>query len=279
MGADGRALRRFLRNPSAWLGLVVLAAVLLMAIVAGLLYPGDPQAMVARPYLWPGQDPAFPLGTDNLGRDVSAGVFHGARVSLWIGIVSAAICLLIGTLVGALGGYFGGWIDDLLTRLTEAVQTMPSFLFLIVLVAIFQPTISTITLGIGLVSWPTVARLVRAEFRRLRGQDFVLAARSLGLPHWRIIFQEILPNALPPLIVTTSVIVASAILMESALAFLGLGDPNVLSWGMMIGNGRAVIRTAWYLSAVPGILIVLTVLGVNLLGEALNDAVNARLNN
>lgn len=279
MGADGRALRRFLRNPSAWLGMVVLAAVLLMAIVAGLLYPGDPQAMVARPYLWPGQDPAFPLGTDNLGRDVSAGVFHGARVSLWIGIVSAAICLLIGTLVGALGGYFSGWIDDLLTRLTEAVQTMPSFLFLIVLVAIFQPTISTITLGIGLVSWPTVARLVRAEFRRLRGQDFVLAARSLGLPHWRIIFQEILPNALPPLIVTTSVIVASAILMESALAFLGLGDPNVLSWGMMIGNGRAVIRTAWYLSAVPGILIVLTVLGVNLLGEALNDAVNARLNN
>lgn len=279
MGGGDRALRRFLRNPNAWMGLIVLTAVLLMAIVAGLLYPGDPQAMMARPYLWPGQDPAFPLGTDNLGRDVSAGVFHGARVSLWIGVVSAAICLSIGTLVGALGGYFGGWIDDLLTRLTEAVQTMPSFLFLIVLVAIFQPTITTITLGIGLVSWPTVARLVRAEFRRLRGQDFVLAARSLGLPHWRIIFQEILPNALPPLIVTTSVIVASAILMESALAFLGLGDPNVLSWGMMIGNGRAVIRTAWYLSAVPGALIVLTVLAVNLLGEALNDAANSRLRN
>ncbi|WP_159713662.1 ABC transporter permease [Geminicoccus flavidas] len=279
MGTDGRALRRFLRNPSAWLGLLVMAAVLLMAATAGLFYPGDPQGMVAKPYLWPGQDPAFPLGTDNLGRDVTAGVFHGARVSLWIGVVSAAICLTIGTLVGAIGGYFGGWTDDLLTRLTEAVQTMPSFLFLIVLVAIFQPTLATITLGIGLVSWPTVARLVRAEFRRLRGQDFVLAARSLGFPHWRIIFQEILPNALPPLIVTTSVIVASAILTESALAFLGLGDPNVLSWGMMIGNGRAVIRTAWYLSAVPGALIVLTVLAVNLLGEALNDAANPRLGN
>ncbi|HWL70981.1 MAG TPA: ABC transporter permease [Geminicoccus sp.] len=279
MGTDGRALRRFLRNPSAWLGLLVMAAVLLMAATAGLFYPGDPQGMVAKPYLWPGQDPAFPLGTDNLGRDVTAGVFHGARVSLWIGVVSAAICLTIGTLVGAIGGYFGGWTDDLLTRLTEAVQTMPSFLFLIVLVAIFQPTLTTITLGIGLVSWPTVARLVRAEFRRLRGQDFVLAARSLGFPHWRIIFQEILPNALPPLIVTTSVIVASAILTESALAFLGLGDPNVLSWGMMIGNGRAVIRTAWYLSAVPGALIVLTVLAVNLLGEALNDAANPRLGN
>jgi peptide/nickel transport system permease protein len=279
MGTDGRALRRFLRNPSAWLGLLVMAAVLLMAATAGLFYPGDPQGMVAKPYLWPGQDPAFPLGTDNFGRDVTAGVFHGARVSLWIGVVSAAICLTIGTLVGAIGGYFGGWTDDLLTRITEAVQTMPSFLFLIVLVAIFQPTLATITLGIGLVSWPTVARLVRAEFRRLRGQDFVLAARSLGFPHWRIIFQEILPNALPPLIVTTSVIVASAILSESALAFLGLGDPNVLSWGMMIGNGRAVIRTAWYLSAVPGALIVLTVLAVNLLGEALNDAANPRLGN
>ena len=275
-GARG-TLRRLLANPSGVIGLILLAAMIFMAASADAFYPGDPFDMVARPYLWPGQNSLFPLGSDNMGRDIAAELFHGARISLFIGVVAAAICVGIGTLVGALSGYFGGWIDTALTRLTEAVQTVPSFLFLVVLVAIFQPSVATITIGIGAVSWPTVARLVRAEFRSLRAREFVLAARGLGFSNAYIIFREILPNALPPLVVTTAVIVASAILSESALAFLGLGDPNIISWGAMIGNGRAVIRTAWYVSAIPGGIIVLTVLAINLLGEALNDALSPSL--
>lgn len=270
-------MRSLMRNPSSVIGFLIVAIVIGMAATADIFYPNDPFDMVTRPYLWPGQNPAYPLGSDNFGRDVAAGIFHGARVSLLIGVMAASICIFIGTLIGAISGYFGGWIDGLLTRVTEAIQTMPSFLFLIVLVAIFQPTVTTITIGIGIVSWPTVARLVRAEFRALRAREFVQSAQSLGFSNGYIIFREILPNALPPLIVTTSVIVATAILNESALAFLGLGDPNLMSWGTMIGNGRAVIRTAWYLSAIPGSVIVLAVLAINLLGEALNDAMNPRL--
>ena len=277
MTGPKEVLRRLLRNPSALIGFAIVAVVIGMAATANIFYPNDPFDMVARPYLWPGQNPAYPLGSDNFGRDIASGLFHGARVSLLIGLMAAAICIVIGTLIGAVSGYFGGWVDGLLTRVTEAVQTMPSFLFLIVLVAIFQPTVTTITIGIGIVSWPTVARLVRAEFRALRAREFVLSAQSLGYSNSYIIFREILPNALPPLIVTTSVIVATAILNESALAFLGLGDPNMMSWGTMIGNGRAVIRTAWYLSAIPGSVIVLAVLAINLLGEAFNDAMNPRL--
>ena len=277
MTGSAAPFRRPLRNPMAVIGLAILALIVLAALTANILFPGDPYDMVARPYLWPGQDPAYPLGTDNQGRNVAAGLFHGARVSLGIGLVAAGICLAIGTLIGALGGYFGGRADALLTRLTEAVQTMPSFVFLVVLVAIFQPSVTTIMVGIAVVSWPTVARLVRAEFRGLREREFVLAARGFGFSDGYIIFREILPNALPPLVVTASVIVASAILSESALAFLGLGDPNTMSWGTMIGNGRAVIRTAWYLSAIPGVVVLCAVLAVNLLGEAINDAFNPRL--
>jgi peptide/nickel transport system permease protein len=147
---------------------------------------------------------------------------------------------------------------------------------LVVLVAIAQPTAPTIIVAIAIVSWPMVARLTRAEFRAIREKDFVMAARSLGYGHARIIFREILPNALPPLIVTSSVMVASAILMEAALSFMGLGDPNVVSWGSMIGEGREEIRTAWYLSALPGLAIVLTVLALNLIADGLNDALNPR---
>jgi peptide/nickel transport system permease protein len=201
----------------------------------------------------------------------------GSRVSLLIGIAAMLIGITIGLTVGAIAGYFGGAIDVALVKLIEVFQTPPSFVLLIVLVAIAQPTVMTVTAAIALVTWPTAARLVRAEFRSLREKDFVMAARGLGFGHWRIILLEILPNALPPIIVTSSVLVATAILMESALAFLGLGDPNVVSWGSMIGAGRELLRTAWYLSAIPGLAIVVTVLALNLLGDALNDALNPRV--
>ena len=250
---------------------------ILMAIFAALLFPGDPLDMVAQPLLRPGQDPQFPLGTDALGRNLLAGLVHGARISLLTGFSAVGISLLIGTLVGTTAGYFGGRIDACLLRLTELFQTIPTFLLVIVLVAIGRPSVALIALSIGLASWPTIARLVRAEFRSLRESDFVLAARSLGYSDARIIFHEILPNALPPLIVTTSVMVATAILIESALAFLGLGDPNRVSWGSLIGAGREMLRTAWFLTAFPGAMIVATVLSLNLVGDALNDALNPRL--
>jgi peptide/nickel transport system permease protein len=271
-----RILKALIRNPNAVCGLIFLAVVILAALIAPILYPGDPLAMVARPFLWPGQNPAYPLGTDSMGRDVLSGVLHGARVSLFVGLVATALGLTFGVLVGATAGYFGSWIDDLLVRLIEIFQTLPSFVLLVVMVAIAQPTASTITLAIAIITWPTVARLARAEFRAIREKDFVMAARSLGYGHARIIFLEILPNALPPIIVTSSVMVASAILMESALSFMGLGDPNVVSWGSMIGAGRELIRTAWYLTALPGAAIVFTVLSLNLIGDGLNDALNPR---
>ena len=271
-----RALKVFLRNPAGVVALVFLVAVAALSLAAPWLYPEDPLSMVARPFLWPGQNPAFPLGTDSLGRDVAAGLVWGGRVSLVVGFTAMALGVTIGLAVGAAAGYFGGRADDALVRLIEIFQTLPSFIFLVVLVAIAQPSVGTVTLAISTVTWPTVARLVRAEFRSLREKDYVMAARSLGYGPVRIIVREILPNALPPIIVTSSVLVASAILMESALSFLGLGDPNLVSWGSMIGAGRELLRTAWYLTAIPGFAIVFTVLALNLIGDALNDALNPR---
>lgn len=279
----GRTLRlspelvAFVRNPSGMAGALLLLAVVVMAFLAPWIYPGDPLDMVAQPFLWPGEDPQFPLGTDSLGRDVAAGIVHGSQVSLQIGFSAVLVSLAIGTLVGAAAGYFGGWIDDVLVHITELFQTFPTFLLVVVLVAIGNPSIGLISSAIGIASWPTIARLVRAEFRSLRASDFVLAARSQGFSSLRIIFQEMLPNALPAIIVTTSVMVASAILIESALAFLGFGDPNRVSWGSMIGAGRESLRTAWFLTALPGGALVLTVLSLNLVGDALNDALNPRL--
>ncbi|PWC21175.1 ABC transporter permease [Brenneria roseae subsp. roseae] len=270
-------VRAFIRNPAGMAGLFLLTAVFLMAALAPFLYPGDPLDMVAQPFLWPGEDPEFPLGTDSLGRDVAAGIVHGSQVSLQIGFSAVVVSLLIGTVVGALAGYFGGRVDDILVHITELFQTFPTFLLVVVLVAIGSPSVSLISLAIGIASWPTIARLVRAEFRSLRESDFVLAARSQGFSSVRIIFQEMLPNALPSIIVTTSVMVASAILIESALSFLGFGDPNRVSWGSMIGAGRESLRTAWFLTALPGTALVLTVLSLNLVGDALNDALNPRL--
>jgi len=196
-----------------------------------------------------------------------------------IGVVATLIAVAIGTLVGGVAGYFGGLVDDLLMRLTEIFQTIPSFIFAIVLVAILSPSIQSIVAAIAVVSWPATARLVRGEVLSLRNREFVQACVALGMSDLNVLFRQILPNCLSPLIVTGSLSVATAILLESALAFLGLGDPNVMSWGFMIGAGRAVLRDAWWLCAIPGVLILLTVLAINLVGEGINDALNPRLRN
>ncbi|WP_407655764.1 ABC transporter permease [Azohydromonas lata] len=272
-----RALRALLRDPLAALGIAILLVVAGIAALAGVISPGDPLDMAGVPLQWPGADPAHPLGTDSLGRDVLAGLVHGTRASLMIGLTAAAVSLSIGVAVGALAGYFGGYIDNALVRMTELFQTVPGFLLVIVLVAIHTPTLGVIQLAIGIAAWPEIARLVRAEFRRLRDSDFVLAARAAGFGDGHIILHEVLPNALPPLIVTTSILIASAILMESGLSFLGMSDPNVASWGAMIGGNREHIGSAWFLTALPGAAIATVVFAFNLLGDGLNDALNPRL--
>lgn len=271
----GDLWRRFARNRSAVVGLVILTAVVALAALAPLFYPGDPFALAGRPMSPPGGE--FPFGSDTLGRDVAAGMAHGARTSLLIGVVATLVALGVGTLMGGLAGYYGGWIDDLLMRITEVFQTIPSFIFAILLVAVLTPSILNIIVAIAVVSWPALARLVRGEFLSMRGREFVQASVVMGMPDWRIILTQVLPNCLSPIIVAGSLLVATAILIESGLAFLGLGDPNVMSWGFQVGAGRTVLRRAWWIVTFPGLAIMLTVLAINLVGEGLNDALNPRL--
>ena len=268
---------RLMRHPSGAVGLILLALVLLMSASAGYLFPNGPYAIAGAPRLWPGADPAFPIGTDSLGRDLLAGLFYGSRVSLAIGAAAAAVSLIIGVLFGAVAGYYGGWIDDVLMRLTDAMQTIPSLLSAVAIVGVIGPSLTTITIAIAIVSWPMIARLVRAAFLRLRTYDFVQSCRIIGMSDLRIIFGQILPNCLAPIIVASSVLVATAIIVEASLSFLGLGDPNVMSWGTILSVGRQELRSAWYITAFPAVALVLTALALNLIGDALNDVLNPRL--
>ena len=270
-------LRLFVRNRAAVIGLILLIVIILLALFAPLIYPDNPFKTVGKPLLEPFGE--FFLGTDRLGRDVAAGVVHGARTSILIASIATMLSVIFGTVIGSLSGYYGGQTDNLLMRFTEFFQTIPSFVFAIVLVAILQPSIQSIVIAITVVTWPPVARLVRGEFIAMRNREFVEACICLGMKDSVIIFREILPNVLSPILVTGSLMTATAILIESALAFLGLGDPNVMSWGFMIGSGREFLRTAWWLCAIPGIAILVTVLGINLVGEGLNDTFNPKLRN
>jgi peptide/nickel transport system permease protein len=270
-------LARLLRHPGAVLGLLILLAVAAVAILAPFQFPASPFRLVGRPVLAPFALERFPLGTDALGRDVLAGLMHGARVSLVIGLVSTGVALLIGVPIGALAGYLGGLADDALMRFTEFFQTVPSFALAVVIVAILQPSIASIVTAIALVSWPPVARLVRGEVLSLRTREYVQAAITLGQTTPKIIVSQVLPNTIAPITVMASLTVASAILLESSLSFLGLGDPNLMTWGYMVGAGRTRLLDAWWISFFPGLAIFLTVLALNLVGEGLNDALNPRL--
>ncbi|MDB5413526.1 MAG: transporter permease [Rubritepida sp.] len=268
--------RRYRRNKGAVVGLVALLAVMFMAATAPIFFPGSPWDMAGAPFMPPGEMGML-LGSDSLGRDVAAGIAHGARISLMVGAVSTICALFVGVTLGAVAGYLGGFMDDAVMRFTEFFQTIPSFVLAILLVAIFTPTIGSVVGAIAIVSWPPVARVVRAEFLSLRGREFVQAAEVLGKSRMAIVVGDILPNALSPIIVLASLMVASAILLESALSFLGLGDPNLMTWGFLIGSGRSVIRLAWWMSVFPGLAIFITVLSLNLVGEGLSDALNPRL--
>ncbi|MFC3725632.1 ABC transporter permease [Neoaquamicrobium sediminum] len=269
-------MRTFLRRPAGSVGLLLLALVCLLAVLAPLLYPASPWEMVGIPFSRPGENDML-LGSDTLGRDVASGIAHGARVSILIGLASTLTALCIGVPLGCIAGYAGGAVDSAIVRLTEIFQTIPSFVLAILFVAILTPSIGTIILAIGLVSWPPLARLTRAQVKTVSQREFVQAARCQGQSTLSIVLRHVLPNAVSPIIVAGSLTVAAAILIEAALSFMGLGDPNFMSWGYMVGAGRTVIRQAWWMSVFPGIAILLTVVAINLVGEALNDTLNPRI--
>jgi peptide/nickel transport system permease protein len=268
-------LARFVRNRMAVAGAIVILALLLIVLTCPILFPGDPFRLAGPPLQPPGGH--FLLGTDTLGRDVAAGIAHGARTSLLIGVSATLGAILFGGIVGGFAGYYRGTVDLVLMRLTEFFQTIPAFILAILIVAILSPSVRTEVLAIAAVSWPAIARLVRGQFAALGGREFVLAATGLGASDARIIFRHLLPNCASPIIAVGSLLIGTAILIESGLAFLGLGDPNVMSWGLIISAGRAVLRSAWWICTFPGIAILLTVLGINLVGDGLNEALNPRL--
>ena len=257
-------------------GLALLAILLLVALSAPLLAPGDPLAIAGPPLLRPFQDAAHLLGTDRLGRDVAAGLVHGTRTTLLVALASAAAALGIGITVGTLAGFLGGIADEILMRITEAFQTVPAFLLTLALISVTGPRVPTIVIGIALGAWMQPARIARAEVLSLRERDFVAAARVIGMGRLEIAFREILPNALTPVISLGAVIVAAAVLIESALSFLGMGDPNRVTWGSMIAEGRSQLRSAAYLSVIPGLALVATVLAIHLLGRGIATALRPR---
>ncbi len=278
LGSRGRGLwlfaQRFARNRGAVVGLIVVCVVALIACFASILAPYDPWALGSQPFVFPTS--AHMMGTDDLGRDVLSGVLYGGRASLTVGLAAAGMALVIGVTVGSVSGYSRGILGDVLMRLTEAFMVAPRFFLAILIVAFFGSGLDKIIFVIGILSWPTVARLVRAQFLWLREQEFVEAARSLGVGRTGLIVSEILPNALPPAIVAGSLEIARAILLEAALSFLGLGDPNVISWGTMLRDAQPFLRRAWWMSVGPGIAISLVVLAFNLVGDGFNDAMNPR---
>jgi peptide/nickel transport system permease protein len=268
--------QRLRRNRMAMVGAGIVLVMFLLALVAPLL-GRDPGAIdIAQRLQSPGW--AHPMGTDDLGRDVLIRILYGARISLLVGFVAVGIATAIGIVLGALAGYYGRWVDALLMRFVDIMLCFPTFFLILAVIAFLDPSIWNIMIIIGLTGWMGVARLVRAEFLSLRERDFVLAARAIGASDARIIFRHVLPNALSPVLVSATLGVAGAILTESALSFLGIGvQPPTPSWGNMLIAGKQTLGTAWWLSVFPGVAILVTVLGYNLLGEGIRDALDPRI--
>ncbi|CAN5435986.1 ABC transporter permease [soil metagenome] len=269
------ALRQFGRSPAGVVGAAVLLFLVLVTVFGPTFYGIDPLDLAGAPFTPPGAE-AW-LGTDYLGRDILAGLIYGGRATLTVGGVAAVITIVIGVTIGSLAGFFGGAIDTVLTKITEFFQILPPLLFAMVLVTLFGQTLTTITVAIGVVSWPTAARLTRAEFLRLRNLDFVKASRAAGAGNGHLIWRVVLPNALPPIIVSATLAIGVAILFEGGLSFLGLGDPNTMSWGLMIGQNRNYVLDGWWTVTFPGAAIFIAVLAISLIGDGINDAINPRL--
>lgn len=264
--------KSILSRPDGIIAVLFLVITASLALLAPVIFPDGPWRMVARPFQLPFQDTKHLLGTDALGRDMLTMMMYGAQTSLGIGLVSTVVAVLLGLTIGGIAGFFGGRIDSFLMRATELFQTVPNFALALLLIAVFSPSISSVVVAISVVSWPPVARLARAEFLSLRRREFVQAALLSGQSSLRVAFSQVLPNALSPLIVMAALMVSMAILFESALSFLGLGDPNVVSWGCLIGAARAVIAQSWWLTFMPGLAIMLTVVAISTIGDAISDS-------
>ncbi len=268
-------LRRLLRTSEGTIGLAILAALLAAGLLAPVLSPGDPLRIAGRAMLTPFADMSLPLGTDRLGRDVLAGLLYGARTSLAVGIAAAFSAMVLGLLVGMAAGFAGGVIDEALMRIVDAFQIVPGFLLALAFVSVIGVSTPVVVFAIALGAWADPARLARAQVLSIRERDYVAAARVIGMHPAEIAFKEILPNALPPVMALSATIVAGAILTEAALSFLGLGNPNLATWGSMIAEGRSVLRSAAYLSVLPGMALAITVLSVHLFSEGLTKALDS----
>jgi peptide/nickel transport system permease protein len=279
VGRPSNRLRSFWktysRSKSAVLGLALVLFFTVVAVFGNVIAPGNPLALtnydLAPPSL------KFPFGTDNLGRNLFIDVVHGTSTSLWVGFSAAIISMVLGILIGGLSGYFGGKTENVLMRTTDFFLIIPRFFLAIMIVSIFGGSLFNIIVVIGVTSWPSTARLARAEFLSLREREFVEAARALGAGNFRIMFREILPNAASPLIVNGALSMSGAILIEAGLAFLGLTNSNVVSWGTLLQNAQLYLSVAWWMALFPGLSILLTCWGLNLVGDGLNDALNPRL--
>ncbi len=271
--------KKALSNPLALIGFIIIVNVFILAMLAPVISPFDPNDIDVKAILLA---PSWQhwMGTDGLGRDVLSRMLHGGRISLLVGLVAVGIATAIGIVLGAIAGYYRGWVDTLIMRLVDVMLSIPSFFLILAVIAFLTPSIWNIMIVIGLTSWMGVTRLVRAEFLSLSGREFILASRALGAKDARLIFTHLLPNSLTPIIVSAVLGVAGAVLMESGLSFLGLGvQAPQASWGNILTDGKEYIQFAWWLSLFPGLAILITVLGYNLLGEGLRDALDPRSDN
>lgn len=269
-------IQKVLANPLAKAGFVIIVSIFFVAIFAPWISPYDPNAFDVKKILLAPSAQHW-MGTDGLGRDVFSRMIHGSQISLLVGLVAVGISTVIGIILGALAGYYRGWVDTIIMRLVDVMLSIPSFFLILAVIAFLTPNIINIMVVIGLTSWMSVTRLVRAEFLSLSEQEFVMASRTLGAKDARLIFTHLLPNSLTPIIVSAVLGVAGAVLMESGLSFLGLGvQAPQASWGNILADGREYIQFAWWLSLYPGMAILITVLGYNLLGEGLRDALDPR---
>ena len=269
-------LSKAISNPLSKAGFIIIVAVFLLAMLAPIIAPFDPDDINVKSILIAPSAQHW-MGTDGLGRDVLSRMLYGGRISLLVGLVAVGISTIIGIILGAIAGYYRGWVDTVIMRLVDVMLSIPSFFLILAVIAFLTPSIVNVMIVIGLTSWMGVTRLVRAEFLSLSGREFVLASRTLGAKDARLIFTHLLPNSLTPIIVSSVLGVAGAVLLESGLSFLGLGvQAPQASWGNILTDGKDYIQFAWWLSLFPGLAILLTVLGYNLLGEGLRDALDPR---
>ncbi len=271
-----QTLHYLMQNKLAVIGGLLVLLVFILSIFAPLVAPYNPSTIDIKNILV-GPSLTHPLGTDDLGRDVLSRMLWGGRISLEVGFVAVGIATILGIILGSLAGFYGGWVDSMIMRSVDIMLSIPTIFLVLAVIAILEPSIVNIMVVIGLTSWMEPARLIRAEFISLKEREFVIAARAIGATDVRIMMRHILPNGLSPILVSATMGVGGAILIESALSFLGLGvQPPTPSWGSLLSSGKDNIEIAWWLSAFPGLAILVTVLGYNLLGEGIRDALDPR---